>query len=51
MEAAQFLLDILRYFSWVVVTGEQVNDWLLKMPPELIDHVYEVGKAISEALF
>lgn len=48
---AQFLLDILRYFAWTIVSGEEVNEWLLLMPKELIDHVFEVGKAIAEALF
>lgn len=48
---AEFLLNILRYFSWAIVEGQANSSWLYTMPADLKDHVYEVGKAIVDALF
>jgi len=41
------LLNLLRYFSFVVADGDYLNDWLTHLPPVMEPSVIEMGKAIA----
>lgn len=50
----QFLLDILRYFAWVIANGQAElanNPWLGNLPGALQECARMIGKAVAEALF
>lgn len=50
---AQFLMDILKYFCWLVANGQYdtSNPWLGNIPSIIRDETMAVGKAIWEAMF
>lgn len=48
---AQALIDLLRYFAFVIAEGDWKNDWLTHLPVDLAPHVEVVGHFIAGILF
>jgi hypothetical protein len=42
----QYLLDLMRYFAWCVVEGDELNDWLTHLPHASQPAILEMGKAL-----
>lgn len=44
----QALLDMSKYFFWVMADGDQLNDWLGHLPKAWQGAVQKIGKALSD---
>lgn len=44
----QYLLDLLRYFAWVIVDGDVLNDWLGHLPSGMEPYLVEMGEALVQ---
>jgi hypothetical protein len=44
------LLDLIRYFAWVIVDGDWLNDWLTHLPVAAQPWVIELGKEVAQLL-
>ena len=42
------LLDLIRYFAFVVVDGDYLNDWVTHLPAGMVEPVIEMGKAVAQ---
>jgi hypothetical protein len=45
------LLNLLRYFSFVIVDGDWANDWLTHLDPSIAEAAQTIGQFISSILF
>jgi hypothetical protein len=50
MSDFEFLYYFLKYLAVVLLEGDAGNKWILMIPKELQDCLYEIGKAIALAL-
>jgi hypothetical protein len=45
------LLDLFRYFAFVVIDGDYLNDWLTHLDPSIADAAQTIGIFIAGILF